>query len=112
MIVRRADIWLLNFDPVRQGEVAGTRPGIIVSNNVANINSPTIIAVPLTTNIERVYSFQLLLDTHRSGLEATCKAQTEQVRAVSATRLVKRLSTVPEDLMTELDSRLRLQMSL
>ncbi len=112
MIVRRGDIWLLSFDPVRSNEVAGTRPGIVVSNNVANANSPTLIVVPLTTNTERVYSFQLLLPVHRSGLEMDCKAQTEQVRALSATRLQRKLSAVPEDWMLELDARLRLQMSL
>ena len=111
-MIRRGDVWLLSFDPVRPNEVAGTRPSIIVSNNVANANSPTIIVVPLTTNTERVYSFQLLLETHRSGLEGDCKAQTEQVRAVSKARLVRQLSAIPDDLMLELDARLRLQMRL
>ena len=112
MIIRRGDVWLLSFNPVRPNEVAGTRPSVIVSNNVANANSPTVIVVPLTTNTERVYSFQLLIETHRSGLEADCKAQTEQVRAVSKARLVRQLSAIPDDLMLELDARLRLQMQL
>ena len=104
-MIRRGDIWLLSFDPVRQSEVAGTRPSVIVSNNVANANSPTVIVVPLTTNTQRVYSFQVLIETQRSGLDADCKAQTEQVRAVSKARLVRQLSALPDDLMLELDAR-------
>ena len=111
-MIRRGDIWLLSFDPVRPNEVAGTRPSVIVSNNVANANSPTVIVVPLTTNTQRVYSFQVLIETQRSGLDADCKAQTEQVRVVSKARLVRQLSALPDDLMLELDARLRLQMSL
>lgn len=68
--------------------------------------------VPVTSNVERVYPFQVALPSEASGLERDSKAQAEQVRSVATQRVGVRLGTVPGPLMTELDDALRLHLAL
>lgn len=112
MLIRRGDIVLVNFDPAMRHEAAAERPAVVLTNNIANAVAPVIVVVPLTTNLERVYPHELVLPVYRSGLEHESKAQVHLIRHVSKERVVKVLSHLPEDLMRELDGRLREHLAL
>ena len=107
LLLRRGDILLVDFAPAQAGEVDNTRPAVVVTNNLANEHSPAIVVVPLTGNTERLYPFELLLPVERTGLDHDSKAQPQFVRHVSKARIRRQLSHLPDDLMLELDSRLR-----
>ena len=112
-LIRRGDIWLINYRPDgREGEAAQTHPGVVVSNNANNDRAHLLQVVPLTSNIERVYVTNLVLPNQRTGLDNDSKAQVEATRAVHVSRLIKRLGFVPDDLMTELDAKLRMHFGL
>ena len=111
-LIRRGDIFLVNFAPARENEANYTRPAVVLTNNAANANATVITVVPLTTNIERVYAFQLLLPHQRTDLNDDSKAQVEQLRSVALSRVLRRLGHVPEDLMAQLDERIRLHLAL
>ena len=111
-LIRRGDIFLVNFAPARENEANYTRPAVVLTNNAANANATVITVVPLTTNIERVYAFQLLLSHQRTDLNDDSKAQVEQLRSVALSRVLRRLGHVPEDLMAQLDERIRLHLAL
>lgn len=103
---------LVNFAPAREGEGNYTRPAVVVTNNAANANAPVLVVVPVTTNLERMYSIHLLLPHQRTGLNEDSKAQPETIRAIAVSRVIKRIGHVPEDLMAELDARIRLHLGL
>ena len=103
----RGDIALVSFDPAEQGEAASTRPAIIITNNVANLNSPVLVVIPLTTNTSRVYPFELLVTATMSGLDSDSKAQTQLIRHVSGRRIGKVIGRLEEGAMLELEGRLR-----
>ncbi len=111
-LIRRGDILLVNFAPAREGEANYTWPAVVVTNNAANANAPVLMVVPLTTNLERMYSIHLLLPYQRTGLNEDSKAQPEALRAISLSRVLRRLGHVPEDLMAQLDDRIRLHLAL
>ncbi|WP_253665477.1 type II toxin-antitoxin system PemK/MazF family toxin [Thermus scotoductus] len=67
MELRRGDILLVDFDPGSPGEAAKVRPAILVTNDVANAYSPVLVVVPLTSNISRIYPFELFLPADRTG---------------------------------------------
>jgi len=99
------------------GEAHKRRPGVIVSNDGANVAAErtgqgVITIVPVTSNISRVYPFQVLLRANLTGLEHDSKAQAEQVRSISVERLGIAIGEVPPELMTELDEALRLHLAL
>lgn len=112
-LIRRGDIWLINYRPDgREGEAAQTHPGIVVTNNAANANTHLLMTVPLTSNVERLYVTNVLLPNQRTGLDHDSKAQVEATRATHVSRLIKRLGHVPDDLMAELDEKLRVHLGL
>lgn len=113
-VIARADVCWVSFDPVQGGEAQGRRPALVVSSDQMNRPAQTlgrgvIIVVPLTTNVHRVYPFQLLIDPDDvPGLPAPSKAQFEQLRAVDVRRLAGMIGRLPDRLEREVDARLRM----
>lgn len=113
----RGEIRLTDLDPARRSAAGKRRPAVIVSNDRANsvtarLGRGLVTVVPITTNVVRVYPFQVALAADRTGLSADSKAQAEQVRAVSVERIGPVLGRVPTELMADLDDALRLHLSL
>lgn len=68
--------------------------------------------MPVTSNVRRVYPFQVRLPAERSGLRVDSKAQAEQVRSISVDRLGPALAHLPAPLMGDIDEALRLHLDL
>lgn len=112
MIFQRADILLSDFAPARDGEANYTRPAIVITNNRANIIAPIVIVVPITSHTDRIYPIELELPLNRTGLDRDSKAQPNLIRHVNINRFIKKLGFLPNDLMQELDSRIREHLGL
>ena len=115
--MRRGEIHVVNLEPALSGEANNRRPAVIVSNDGANIAAErsgqgVITVVPVTSNISRIYPFQLLLPANVTGLENDSKAQAEQVRSIAVERIGGTVGMVPQELMIELDEALRLHLAL
>lgn len=115
--MRRGEIRLVDLDPGRGTEAHKRRPAVIVSNDGANstaerLGRGVVTVVPVTSNTDRVYPFQVLLPASASGLERDAKAQAEQMRSVATERIGTRVGLVPADLLTALDEALRLHLAL
>ncbi|MDQ3938130.1 MAG: type II toxin-antitoxin system PemK/MazF family toxin, partial [Chloroflexota bacterium] len=90
---------------------------VIVSNDAANMTASrlgrgVITVVPITSSIERIYSFQVLLAAPNTGLERDSKAQAEQVRSIAVERVGSRVGVVPTAVMHAIDEALRLHLAL
>jgi mRNA interferase MazF len=108
---------LVNLDPVRGSESDKTRPAVIVSNDGANavatrLGRGVITVVPVTSNVARVYPFQVLLRAGDCGLKVDSKAQAEQVRSVSVERIGRKAGYLPPVIMAKLDHALRVHLGL
>lgn len=115
--MRRGEIRLVDLDPGRGSEARKRRPAVIVSNDGANATAArlgrgVVTVVPVTSNVERVYPFQVLLPAEDCGLEHDSKAQAEQIRSVDVGRLDERIGTLPPMLVRRLDDALRLHLGL
>lgn len=115
--MRRGDIYLIDFEPVRGSEANKARPAVIVSNDAANraaerAGRGIVTVVPLTSNTSRVLTFQVFLTAGECGLHKDSKAQCEQVRAVAVERARNRLGVLPRQRMAELDAALRRHLAL
>ena len=113
----RSDIRLVDLEPVRGSEASKTRPAVIVSNDGANatagrLQRGVVTVVPVTSNVDRVYPFQVFLPAAECELARDSKAQAEQIRSVDVRRVGRRLGHVPPALMTELEEALRLHLAL
>lgn len=115
--MRRGEIRLVDLAPVRGAEADKRRPAVIVSNDGANsiaerLGRGVITVVPVTSNVERVYPFQVLLGAADTGLDRDSKAQAEQVRSVAVERVGGRVGVMAPALIAALDEALRLHLAL
>ena len=115
--MRRGDICTVNLEPVRGSEADRQRPAVVVSNDGANttaarLGQGVITVVPITSNVRRVYPFQVLLPAQDSGLRWDSKAQAEQVRSIAVQSVGATIGRVPSPLMASLDDALRLHLAL
>jgi mRNA interferase MazF len=115
--MRRGEIWLVDLEPVRGAGADKQRPAVIVSNDGANtaaerLGRGVVTVVPVTSNTDRVYPFQVLLPARVTGLAVDSKAQAEQVRSVAFQRLGSRVGLLTTDLQAELDEALRIHLAL
>lgn len=115
--MQRGEIRLVDVEPVRGAEADKQRPAIIVSNDGANntaqrLGRGVVTVVPVTSNVERVYPFQVLLPAGATGLAVNSKAQAEQVRSIAVERIGRRIGLMTAELQAELDEALRLHLAL
>ena len=111
----RGEIRLTDLDPARTAEADKRRPAIIVSNDRANATAArlgrgVVTVVPITSNISRVFPFQVLLPAEEVGIRVDAKAQAEQVRSVSIERIGPVIGRLPTHLISTLDDALRLHL--
>lgn len=108
---------MVELDPVRGAEADKRRPAVVVSNDAANavaarLGRGVLTVVPVTSNVDRVHPFQVLIPEGIAGLTRDSKAQAEQVRSLDAQRVGEQLGQLPADLMASLDGALRLHLAL
>jgi mRNA interferase MazF len=116
-MMRRGDIHIVDLDPARGSEADKRRPAVIVSNDMANATAQrlgrgVITVVPVTSNVERIYPFQVELPSADTGLDHDSKAQAEQIRSVDIERVGHRLGVVPSAIMLDLDEAMRLHLGM
>jgi len=110
--IERGDVFLVNFDPTVGAEAKKVRPAVIVSNNINNAHSPIVSIVPVTSNVTRVYSFEVEILPGIGGLQKRSKAMVNQTRAVDKVRLIKKLGRLPVEIMRAMDMALKLHYDL
>jgi mRNA interferase MazF len=90
---------------------------VIVSNDGANqaaerLGRGVITVVPITSNTDLVYPFQVMLPASVTGLDRDSKAQAEQLRSVAVERLGRPVGMLTPALSAALDDALRLHLAL
>lgn len=114
MEVRRGDTVIVELDPTKGSEQRGTRPCLVVQNDVGNENAPTTIVVPFTTSFdERLYPFEVLVEAEEGPLREDSVALCSQVRTVSIEhRIRENLGSIPDERLTEVDRALEYSLGL
>ena len=110
--IRRQDVFLVNFDPTIGAEAKKARPALVVSNDINNAHSPIVSISPITSNVKRVYSFEVEVSAGIGGLRTLSKVMVNQTRAVDKVRLIKRLGYLPDEIMEEINNALKLHYDL
>jgi mRNA interferase MazF len=93
--VLRGDVRWAELNPVRGREQAGRRPILVLSHDVFNERSGTVIAVALTK--EPRAGFPLTLESRAAGLKTRSWIKISQIRTLSAERLGARLARASEE---------------
>jgi mRNA interferase MazF len=96
--ILRGDIRWAELNAVRGHEQAGTRPVLILSHDVFNERSGTVIAMAMTSQEPRA-GFPLTLECKAPGLGKRSWIKISQVRTLSVERIGKKLARASEEEM-------------
>jgi mRNA interferase MazF len=95
--ILRGEIYWANLDPTQGHEQAGHRPILVLSHDVFNERSGTVIAVALTSQAPRA-GFPLTLELASASLPKQSWVKISQIRTLSVLRLGDRLGrATPEE---------------
>ena len=95
--MNQGDVYLVNLDPAVQTEIGKTRPGLVISVNAMNHNSPRLIVAPITSSTRKIYPFELFIPRGTAGLERDSKIMLDQLRSLDKKRLVKKIGALDKE---------------
>ena len=109
----RGEIWLADLNPTRGSEQAGSRPVLVLQNDVIGAYTSTVIAVPLTTNLRRATLPSCVrIDPGEGGLSSESVVLCHQLRVLDRVRLYRRLRTVSQATLTAVESGVLLTLGI
>ena len=94
--ILRGEIRWADLDPTRGREQAGQRPVLILSHDVFNDRSGTVIVVALTSQEPRA-GFPLTLESAASGLPKRSWIKISQIRTLAAERIGRRIARATDE---------------
>jgi mRNA interferase MazF len=88
--MRRGEIWVGNFNPIRGNEVGKIRPVLILQADfLIEQGEPTVIVLPLTTQVRKSKEPLHVTIAARDRLRQACQVMPEQPRTLDRTRLAQ-----------------------
>ena len=91
--ILRGEIYWANLDPTRGKEQSGKRPVLVISEDVFNEHSGTVIAVAITSQVQGA-GFPLTLELAETKLPKRSWVKMGQVRTLATERIGKRLARI------------------
>lgn len=86
--MRRGEIWVANLNPNKGSETGKVRPVVVFQENrLIEAGLPTVIVIPLTTQLRKGLEPLRIAVRARDRLEQDCYIVTEQIRAIDRARI-------------------------
>ena len=99
--ILRGEIYQADLNPVRGREQAGLRPVLILSHDLFNKKSETVIAMAITSQAQKA-GFPLTLELPTEMLPKPSWVKISQIRTISVDRLGKRIAALDADALDRL----------
>ncbi len=113
MEIKRGDILLINFEPVKGSEQGRIRPAVVIQNDILNKFSPLTIVAPITSKIyEKEYPTNVFIKKEESKLNNDSTILLNQIRTIDKRRIAKRLGSLSIFLMNKVDLAIKICLSL
>ena len=101
---RRGEIYFADLDPHYGSEQGGTRPVVVLQNDVGNRYAPTLIVATVTSRTEKKkYQPTHVLIAHNTAFEKPSVVQLEQIFTIDKSRIQRFLGWITQNEMQEIE---------
>ncbi|MDO4581560.1 MAG: type II toxin-antitoxin system PemK/MazF family toxin [Bacillota bacterium] len=112
-MVSRGEIYFAELNPVTGSEQGGTRPVLIIQNDIGNTYSPTTIVLAITSQTGKAkLPTHVELSRRESGLARDSVILAEQVRTIDKSRLRQKVTELNGGAMRRIENAMALSMGL
>ena len=99
-MIKRGELYYADLSPVVGSEQGGTRPVLVVQNDVGNKYSPTVIIAAITSQLDKAkLPTHIELKKEKSNLVKDSVVLLEQIRTLDKRRLKDRIGELPPTTM-------------
>lgn len=113
MVVKRGDIFYADLSPVVGSEQGGTRPVLVVQNDVGNKFSPTVIISAITSQINKAkLPTHIEIGAEEYGLSKDSVILLEQIRTIDKKRLREKIGRLDDELMEKINEAISISFGL
>ncbi len=113
MQIRRGDVFFADLSPVIGSEQGGTRPVLILQNDIGNQYSPTTIVAAITSQISKAkLPTHVEVTSNNSGLEKDSVILLEQIRTIDKIRLKEKVASLSDELMEKVAQSIEISLGL
>lgn len=111
--VKRGDVFFADLSPVVGSEQGGTRPVLVIQNDIGNRFSPTVIIAAITAQIQKAkLPTHVEIDAKKYGFERDSVILLEQLRTIDKSRLTDKITQLDHPLMKEVEEALAISLGL
>lgn len=113
MEIKRGDIVIVDFEPVRGSEQGGMRPALILQNDIGNKNSPVTIVAAITSKIfNKEYPTNVFLSKKDSKLKKDSTIMLNQIRTIDKKRILKKVSSLNKEVIDNVDLAIKFSLKV
>ena len=108
---RRSEVWTIVLESRRGSEQKGTRPALVIQNDVGNRYAATTIVAAITSTI-KLYPVTVGLKKGEGGLNQPSMVNLSQAFTIDKSRLKKRIGRLSPRRMDQVDEAIRVSLDV
>lgn len=101
--INKGDIYYASLDPIVGSEQNGTRPVVIIQNDIGNKYSPTVLVAPLTSRVKSKPHLPTHVLVKSEHIKHNSIVLLEQIRVLDKSRLISYVDTLTKEEIRKLD---------
>ena len=114
MRINQFEVWIADLSPQIGTEPGKTRPVLIVQSDLLNqVRHPSTIICPITSKVKKDADIlRIHLAEGIAGLNQDCNIMLDQIRAIDNIRLMKKIGSLPTDLVVKTKENIKICLDL
>lgn len=101
--INKGDIYYASLDPIVGSEQNGTRPVVVIQNDIGNKYSPTVLVAPLTSKVKSKHNLPTHVLVKSEHIKHNSIVLLEQIRVLDKSRLISYVDTLTKEEIKKLD---------